>query len=294
MSYALDMEKSGPKKEIEMPPLPPEPEQEAPEQVAEQEPEVETEHETEQEETTEYQDNDEPEEQLETEEPETAQPQVSSKNERNIRYLREKAEQAEKWERERNEAMRVVEELLSKQQAAPKQQAAAEPEEEWNLNSDDLVEGKHLKRHLSKYDQEIRELREDLRREKAEKAEALMNSALRDRFPDIDRVLSKDNIAILNQDYPEIAATLKANTDPYTQASSAYTIMKKLGIDYDDPYAKSKDRAAKNAYKPRPVNSIKPQQGNSPLSKANAFAEGLTPELKKQLEREMFEARKNM
>lgn len=36
---------------------------------------------------------------------------------------------------------------------------------------------------------------------------------------------------------------------------------------------------------------LSPQQGDSPLSKANAFANGLTEDLKKQLQKEMFEAR---
>ena len=38
---------------------------------------------------------------------------------------------------------------------------------------------------------------------------------------------------------------------------------------------------------------MSPQQGDSPLSRANAFANGLTPELRVQLIKEMEEARKN-
>lgn len=279
MSYALDMEKSGPKKEIEMPPLPPEPEEmemqeEAPE-------EVETSAEPEEIEASEPE-HEEPEE--------SPQPAVSSKNERNIRYLREKAEQADKWQRERDEAMRALQELMTKQQHPVHQQAPAEPEEEWDVGPDDLVEGKYLK----KYDKKIQQMQEKLQQYERQAAETNVDNALRKRYPDIDQVLSKDNIAILNQDYPEIAETLRSSSDTYTKAVSAYTMIKKLGIDFDDPYAKEKEKATKNAYKPRPVNSIAPQQGNSPLSKANAFANGLTPELKKQLEREMFEARRKM
>ena len=39
--------------------------------------------------------------------------------------------------------------------------------------------------------------------------------------------------------------------------------------------------------------SINPTQGESALAKANAFANGLTPELKDQLYREMQAARRN-
>jgi len=48
-----------------------------------------------------------------------------------------------------------------------------------------------------------------------------------------------------------------------------------------------------NTAKPRPLTSVSPQSGESPLSRANAFAEGLTPELKKNLFKEMQEAKKN-
>ena len=41
------------------------------------------------------------------------------------------------------------------------------------------------------------------------------------------------------------------------------------------------------------VTSVSPQEGAAgPLSKANAFADGLTPDLKKQLYQEMIDARK--
>ena len=53
-----------------------------------------------------------------------------------------------------------------------------------------------------------------------------------------------------------------------------------------------KAKAVINAQKPRPLTSISPQQGDSPLSKANAFANGLTPELQAQLLKEMKQSMK--
>jgi hypothetical protein len=53
-------------------------------------------------------------------------------------------------------------------------------------------------------------------------------------------------------------------------------------------------RAQKNAAKPKPLASVNPQQGDSPLSKANAFANGLTDDLKKQLRKEMEDARRSI
>ena len=53
-----------------------------------------------------------------------------------------------------------------------------------------------------------------------------------------------------------------------------------------------KRKAQENSAKPRPMASVSPQQGESPLSHANAFANGLTPELQKQLWKEMQDAKK--
>ena len=55
-----------------------------------------------------------------------------------------------------------------------------------------------------------------------------------------------------------------------------------------------RSKARENHAKPRPISSIGAQEGDGPLSKANAFANGLTDELKQQLLKEMQEARKRM
>jgi hypothetical protein len=51
--------------------------------------------------------------------------------------------------------------------------------------------------------------------------------------------------------------------------------------------------AHKNASKPKPLASVSPQQADSPLSKANAFANmPLSKEVKNQLHKEMIAAMK--
>jgi hypothetical protein len=68
--------------------------------------------------------------------------------------------------------------------------------------------------------------------------------------------------------------------------------MKTFGI-HKDIYESDRLKALKNSQKPRPLASVSPQQGDGPLSKANAFANGMTAELKEQLRKEMYAARKN-
>ena len=71
-------------------------------------------------------------------------------------------------------------------------------------------------------------------------------------------------------------------------------IMKKFGIYREDPHSEDRIRALRNTQKPKPITSVSPQQGDSPLSKANAFANGLTEDLKAQLRKEMAAARRGM
>ena len=71
-------------------------------------------------------------------------------------------------------------------------------------------------------------------------------------------------------------------------------MVKKLGISEQVMVDnQGKATAQRNAAKPRPTASISPQQGETPLSRANAFANGLTEEMKKQLYKEMLEAASN-
>ncbi len=206
---------------------------------------------------------------------------VSQENQRNIRYMRERAEQADRFEKERDELARK----LAESQARPQQ-----PEENYDLGlgENDLAEGKHL----TKVQREIVALKKELSQYKQQTAQQVTESRIKAQYPDFDRVVSQENIRALQQQFPEIANTLNSSTDLYSTAVSAYTMIKKLGIVQEPNYnTPDKIQAMKNLAKPRPLASLSPQQGDSPLSHANAFANGLTEDLKKQLAKEMFAAR---
>jgi len=283
MSYHLDQEK-GKKAQIEMPPLKEEV------AIAVQQPEIAKTYEIHPElqntQPFEAQEIEQPDEQVQEqpevqEEPKPQQESVQAKNFRQIKELKERAE----WERD--ELRRRLESYeTSKQQVKPQEIE----EQDININPDDLVEGKHL----NKYDKKIRKLQDDLRIYQQQTQLAATETRLKNQYPDFDKVVSKDNIEQLKANYPELAETLNASsTDLYSKAVSAYTLIKKLGISPDDVYQQDREKAIKNAAKPRPLASVSPQQGESPLSKANAFANGLTDELKDQLRKEMYAAMKN-
>lgn len=159
-----------------------------------------------------------------------------------------------------------------------------QPEEDLNLDfnmgDDDLAEGKHLKKTSKKIIQLENKLRE---------------YELRMQCPDLEKVLSVENIQKLNTQYPEIAVALRDTPNEYTKTINAYRTIRRLGLDKTEQelkYDQDIVMAKKNAAKPRPLASVNPQQGDSPLSKANAFANGLTPELRQQMLAEMNAARK--
>lgn len=223
-----------------------------------------------------------------TEQQEVAQPveqkpqqPVETPAERNFRALVEKNK---RLERERDEALRLAQE----KQAAKTAEKIEELEEEMLIGNDEIAEGKHLKQVTK----EIKKLKEELRQYKQTSTVMTEEAMLKAQYPDIEKVVSKENLDLLREQDPEFAMVLDSSTNFKAKVVSAYKQIKKLGIHVEDTYQNDREIAQRNAAKPKPLASVSPQQGDSPLSKANAFANGLTPELKSQLLREMEEARK--
>lgn len=277
MSYQLDLDK-GVKPTIEMPPLPFEVE-EKPQAMVENQTEI-------AQDVVENVDNsaqaasDEVNEALQL----TQQPVQETIQIANFKRLRLEAEQV------KNERDDMARRLAAYEANQRKAFAEPEVEQEFNINADDLVEGKHLHQYAKK----MKQLETQLYQQQQQNTAALAQAQLRSKFPDFDKVVNEDNIEQLKYAYPELANTLNSSTDLYSTAVSAYTMIKNLGIaPKGEDYMAQKAQAQKNAAKPKPLASVSPQQGDSPLSKANAFANGLTEDLKKQLRKEMEDARAN-
>ena len=209
-------------------------------------------------------------------------PKPESPAEINLRAL---ANAKLKVEKERDEALRYAREL--EQRYAPK--PVAEEDNEIKLGDDELAEGKHL----SKMGRKVKRLEEELNQYKKQSYEQTAEMKLKAQFPDFDKVVNSDTVRALQEQEPELYDTIKSSPDLYKQAVAAYKMIKKNGIYQDTTYDAEKEIAQRNANKPRPLASVSPQQGDSPLSHANAFANGLTDSLKDQLRKEMFEAMKN-
>lgn len=209
---------------------------------------------------------------------------VSPANRDNIRELRLRAQRAEQAERERDEAIAYIKSL---------QQGTQQPEEDYSINigSDDLVEGKHIAKMDKKVQKELNELKKQLQSYQQQTATMTTKARLQAQFPDFEQTVNADNIALLREMEPEVAQILDQSTDLYNSGVTAYKMIKKLTV--PDSHQHEKAVAQRNAAKPKPLASISPQTADSPLSRVNAFSEGLTDDLKKQLYREMIEAAKN-
>lgn len=208
---------------------------------------------------------------------------------RNIYEMRKRLEQEqrekEELQRKHDEAMRLMQQAEAQKQGPPK----PEPEDDWNFGEDeDLAEVKHLKKMAAALKKQQKEFEEYKQRSTASTAEA----RLRAQFPDLEKVVSQENQNRLAKEDPELYQSLLHNPDPYSQYAAAYRAIKRYGIYKEDKYVKEKQKAQENTNKPRPLTSVSPQQGDSPLSRANAFANGLTEDLKKQLWKEMQESSK--
>lgn len=206
-----------------------------------------------------------------------------------FRSLREKAEKAE---RERDALLAQMLEMQKRTNVAePKQETEIQEDFDWDISDSDLLEGKHAKKIIK----EMRKLKTEISQYQKQSSQTAIEAKIKAVYPDFEKVVSAENVERLNYEYPEVAQSLKDNPDIYSKAAAAYSIIKRFGIHQEDPIQTyEKQKATQNLSKPRPLASVSPQQGDSPLSKANAFANGLTEDLKAQLRKEMFASRKSI
>ncbi len=182
--------------------------------------------------------------------------------ERNWRNARQKMQ-------EQNDQIQALKQRLEEIQA-PK----SDPEPIDDLTDDDFVRGYHLKKKLEAMEKALQK----------NEAESAISRA-RTQFSDFDQVVSVENVELLKQNDPELAISLKAlANDPYAQALATYKLLKRTDYSQQKQSMENKQRIEKNLKKPPSINSV------APLAEANNFANGLTPELKKALQKEMSEA----
>lgn len=182
--------------------------------------------------------------------------------------------------------LRLAKERLEKEKAELEQKLSQKETKSQEYGDFDFIEGKHLKK-------EIESVKAQLKLQEEHSRQSIDETRLKTKYNDFDKVVNADTIERLKEEDPEFAETIAySSSSLYSRGASTYRRIKELGIVKEDEFVKEKELAQKNAAKPKNLNSVSPQQGDSPLSMANAFANGLTADLKKQLWKEMQESSK--
>lgn len=232
-----------------------------------------------------------PTEQVQEEEQEETQQEATQEKEdryaynaqeKNMRELREKSERIQRERDEYERRLREQEEYLQSMQQQQKQ----EPEEDFSIGDDDLLEGKHLKAWQRKQQKELEELKRQYQQQQQELVQQTTEMRIKTAHPDYDKVVNNDNIQELKRMYPDVARTIADGRDLYSQAVTAYTLIKNLGIHREDTYRQDRERAQKNLAKPQTATAA--QKADSPMGYANEFdKERLSDERKRELYLEM-------
>lgn len=202
------------------------------------------------------------------------QEEIVSDKEYNFRKLEESKRQLEG-------KVQDLESVIKKIATDPEpSQETPPPEDYLGLGDEDIAEGRHLKRVT----QELDMLKKQMHNQQLQAVPDRLNA----KFSDFNEVVSKENIEKLKQTEPELYSSIISGPDLYARGVSAYKTLKAMGF-VDNSYQSQKEQVQKNHNRPMSTQAIK---GAGALSEQNIFAGGLTPELKKQLQREMAEASK--
>lgn len=199
---------------------------------------------------------------------------------RNFKQLRTRAEKAEQ---ERDEAIRSNRQYEAYIKQFQQQQPQHTPEPEEVVSDDDIVDERRLKKTQKKLEEKIAQLEGALSTQSAQQRVAAKHN-------DFYKVVTKENIDKLCEQYPQIARTLETSPDFDSKLESAYLLIDKLilsNAEKNDKYDDVRAVALANNAKPKTATSIQSQQ-NSALAKAHQFqTEADRERRRKQVEAEM-------
>jgi hypothetical protein len=198
----------------------------------------------------------------------------SEDQDRNWKETRRKMQELERRAKEQ-------EELISQLKAPQK---ASQEDELDKLGDEDIVTKGQARKLATKMAEEIAQ------RVIRERENATVEERLNLKFQDFNQVVTRENIELLKETEPELAMSLSHNSDQYSQGIAAYKLLKRLGIGTEEmpkEQVREKQKAIANSQKPISVNAV---TKTSAIGNAHMFENGLTKELKEQLNREMKNA----
>lgn len=157
-----------------------------------------------------------------------------------------------------------------------------------NIADDDIVTRSQTERLIDKRaENKARKIVEEYMQQKEVET---VEDRIKMKLPDFDDVVNEDAINSLKNQHPEIAESLHAlRNNPYKQAKAVYDAVKAFVPRQNVQTGIEKKKAQDNSQKPISVQAA-PKQ--SAIGQVHMFENGLTPEVKKQLWKEMQDASK--
>jgi len=206
---------------------------------------------------------------------------TEEQQQRNFAELRR---QQELKDRELELMRREIEQL---RQNAYKPQA---PKDDLGIAKDAFAEVQHVERIV---EARLREQEERYRKQLEAQRQLEAERTLTIQYKDLYQVLTQENLRRLEQEEPEIAASIASNPDTYSAKVAAYKQIKKLGI-VEENYNNQRvqERLTQNMQRPKSPQALAPRQGSQALSAAptSGFAESITEDMAARYRKEMEEA----
>ncbi len=200
--------------------------------------------------------------------------------------MRKRAARADKAEQERDEALRIARALAAQHQQRQQQpQVEEEPEEDLDaIDDSEFIDAKKLKKIRAQDNKRYERLERELETSKRATQEQIIHERLKNKFQDFDQVTSPENVARLVEMDRDIAESIYYNPDPEKKSVALYNAIKRYGIYGAEPENTSyRDKLKTNSTKPKPVQSIAPRQGDTPLDGVTAYAEAQSAEYRAKL-----------
>lgn len=194
-------------------------------------------------------------------------------------------------EEERRRNNEFLELLKQSKSAQTKEERDLLEEELSKLQQDDLATVANTEKIFAKHSKPTKKKIDEMEAKVAALEAKLEEQRIRAKFPDLDEVVTKENIETLSREEPELAQTLSVmKLGSPEQVSLAYKYIKKFVQPMpkqEDPMEKKK--ALENSKKPL---SAQAAPKSSAIGNVAAFENGLTKELREQLYKEMKQAQK--
>lgn len=204
-------------------------------------------------------------------EPERPVVKESNKDE-NFNTLRElRNEERRKREAAEQRARELEYQLQQRLQEQERKSRYVEPDadDEFDIDDDSYLEGKQVKKILSKINKRLKTTEEQFKQESQRNAVVNAERALMSEFKDFKEIVTRDNLERLQYEKPSVYRSIMANPDIYDQGYTAYEALK--NFKKADPYEDYDRRIEENRQRPRSAASAAPQVGESPLTRAKDY-----------------------